>query len=171
MDSITQRYGIMQDLMVKAFECDMTRIFDFMIGHECMNVGFTGVPSATWHDYSHKGDASATYSELNQVLAYNFQKYVELVQKLKAVKDAAGVPLLDNTLLVFHTGFGDGTNHQPVNMHFFLAGKGAGKFRPGLAPQRVNGDVGDLWLTIARAHGSTRTSFGNGKNVISNILA
>jgi hypothetical protein len=121
--------------------------------------------TSDWHSYSHND-----YGAHRRVLAWHFERYRELIAKLKARTDAGGVPLLDTSLLAFFSGQGDSGSHADYHLQAFLAGKGNGRYRTGLTHDYRNGrDLGDLWLMILRDFGVDRATFGKGSKVMSEI--
>ena len=97
------------------------------------------------------------------MLTWHFERYRDLITKLKTRTDASGAPLLNSTLLAFFSGQGDAGSHADYNMQMFLAGRGGGRYKTGLTQDYRNSrDVGDVWLTILRDFGIDRPSFGKG---------
>ncbi len=160
------RYGILQDLVVKAFECDLTRVVPFMVGHETLISTYAGADlTSDWHSYSHNN-----YGAHRRVLDWHFERYKDLITKLKSKTDINGAPLLDSTLLAFFSGQGDAGSHAKYNMQMFLAGKGGGRYKTGLVQDYRNSrDVGDMWLGILRDFGVDRMTFGKGSKPMSEI--
>jgi hypothetical protein len=166
IDTYPTRYGLLQDLIVKAFECDLTRVVPFMIGHETLESTYAGADlTSDWHSYSHND-----YAGHRKILAFHFARFRELITKLKSKTDALGAHLLDSTLLTLFSGQGDAGSHADYNMQMFMAGKGGGRYKTGITyDYKNNRDIGDVWLTILRDFGVARTSFGKGNKVLNEI--
>ena len=167
-----KRLGVMQDLMVKAFQCDITRVFDFMAATE---FGWTDYvsgsePGYLWHDYSH-GEGSG-FTMHAKVVEFHFARMVELMNKFKAVKNPDGTNLLDSSLIVFHSLFADGLTHSSQNLHFGFAGKAGGRFKTGQNLNLSSADIGDVWLTIMKEFGVKQNTYGEvGKTILNQLKA
>ena len=113
----------MIDLMVLAFEIDLTRVCNYMLVRED-NLGI-GTHFATTlfnfpdqHRMSHCKD-EATYKKWAQYDRFLSTQFNYLLDRLKETKDEHG-PLLNNTLVLY--GSSTSTNHDAINYPTILAG-------------------------------------------------
>ncbi len=156
------RVSLMNDLMVLAFQCDLTRVITFMLGNAGDNraFDFLGVPEQH-HDLSHHmGDASKI-AKLAIIDTWEVQQLADLLTKMKAVMEPDGT-LLDNSLVFFSSEIEDGNSHSHLNLPIILAGKGGGAVRPG-RHVRYSGDppVANLFISMLASVGVNVTSFGD----------
>ncbi len=83
----------------------------------------------------------------------------KFLSQLENVSDSEGRPLLDSTTVLLGTGMGDSSRHENLNLPTLVAGgvmKSVGHMR-----HDPNGStrLGDLFLSIERAHGVENSSF------------
>jgi len=152
----------MSDLMVLAFQCDVTRFTTFMLGNagSGRSYDFIGV-SGGHHDLSHhQGDATKLAS-LTTIDRWEVEQFAYLLGRMQAV-DEGGESLLDHSVVFFSSEIEDGDTHAHDNMPILLAGGGSGAFNPG-RHVRFGGQpsVGNLFVSILQAFGLPDASFGD----------
>ena len=120
---------LMADLMVLAFRGDLTRVSTFVFANEGSNRSypFLGVPEGH-HDLSHHGGDAKKQEKIRQINTFHVQQLAYLLGKMKATKEGTGT-LLDNTMLVYGSGIGDGNRHNHDDLPVLLAGGGGGKLK------------------------------------------
>lgn len=163
LDTYVERYDAMHDLMVKAFECDLTRIFQFMVGNETHFPSYVPGISNDWHSYSHDD-----YGGTRSILAWHLGRYKRLVQRLKATVDIDGKTLFDNSTVVFFSAQGDSGSHVVWNLQAFVAGRGGANYKLG-QDFKHEADITSLWLTFMRDHGVVAPSYGKSSNDIAGL--
>jgi hypothetical protein len=119
------------DLMVLAFQADLTRICTFAFANEGSNRSykFIGVPEGH-HDLSHHGGSKEKHEKIAQINKFHLEHLAYLVGKLKKIQEG-GACVLDNTMLVYGGGIGDGNRHNHDELPVLLFGKGGGSLHPG----------------------------------------
>jgi hypothetical protein len=153
--------------LVQALACDVTRTaaLNFWNGDDAGFVtefapATSPYISANWHSSVHiegPGPASLT-------TGFNFYSkyFTKLVQRLAAVQDTDGSRMLDNTLVLWVSDLGYGSQHDCWNYPVVLAGlksafpKGQGRHVVG----QVN-SLGDLFAQVLRMPGGNDTTFGS----------
>lgn len=89
------------------------------------------------------------------------RQFTSLVQRLAAIEDVDGRRLLDNTLVLWTSELGYGSEHRTCDLPFVLAGLGdafaRGQGRHLVEPRRT---TGDLYAQVLRMLGGSDTSFG-----------
>src|SRR5262245_39910293 len=132
---IPKDYGdhlkIMADLMVLAFQGDLTRIGTFVFANEGSNRSYAaiGVPEGH-HDLSHHGGDKAKLEKIRKSNTFHTTQLANLVGKMQAVKEGGGT-MLDNVMLVYGSGIGDGNRHNHDDLPILFIGNGGGKFKTG----------------------------------------
>ncbi|WP_437896974.1 DUF1552 domain-containing protein [Sorangium sp. So ce124] len=111
------------DLLVGAFACDITRVGAIQWGSDqAMNVDL--------QDIGLKGDehgamihtGAPAHLDLIKLEKWLSQRFVDLINKLKAIPEADGSgTLFDNTLIAWCRDMGDSPNHNQNEMKFVLA--------------------------------------------------
>jgi hypothetical protein len=153
---------------VMALACDLTRTISID-----MNVtqdprfpwqyfGDTAAATAgfsNWHDMVHLGQVTAI-----DRLAAGFRFYAEvlarLLDRLSEVDDGAGTKLIDNTLVLWMSDFGNGGQHRVVDIPVVLAGL-RGRLIGNQYLRFPRHTTGDLFATVLNSLGETDTTFGN----------
>lgn len=159
--SYPEHVGLMQDLLVLAFQCDLTRISTFMLGEAASNqtYDFIGVPGSHHATSHHQGQAQLI-ADLVRIGAWEVDRFAELVAKLADTPDADG-SLLDSTLVYWSSEIQDGNDHTHRALPVLLAGRGNGVHTPG-RHLVFPGDrpIADLYLWMLQGFGVDADTFG-----------
>lgn len=117
---------LMFDLLVVAFQTDLTRVSTFMIAREGSNRTYReiGIPDAH-HALTHHRGNSEWIDEVARINAYHVQQFGYLIGKLKSTPDG-DANLLDHTVLVYGSGLSDGNRHDHADLPVLVAGGGLG---------------------------------------------
>ncbi len=131
-ESYEEHIRTMFDLLVLAFQTDTTRISTFMLAHDGSNRSFPeiGVPDAH-HYLSHHENDPQKLEKIAKIDQFYLRQFGYFLDKMKSVKEADGKTLLDNSMIVFGGGIGDGDRHNHDNLPILMAGRGAGTLTPG----------------------------------------
>jgi hypothetical protein len=123
--------SLMYDLAALAYQADITRVVSFQLGREqsSQTYPFIGVPEAD-HATSHHGNDPGKILTRTKVNTYHMQLYARFLERLQATPDGDGT-LLDQSLLLYGSGMGNGNVHSPHNLPLMLAGGGCGELRGG----------------------------------------
>lgn len=121
-DSFDTHVRLMIDLQILAMQADMTRVATFMTGREISNRTYPeiGVPDSH-HMLSHHGNDPAKMAKLAQINAYHMGYFAYLLRRLKETKDGDG-SLLDRTLVIRGSAFGDSNTHDHMDLPIIVAG-------------------------------------------------
>ena len=130
-DSYEEHIRTMFDLMVLAFQTDTTRLSTFMLAHDGSNRSFPelGVPDAH-HSLSHHQNDPQKLAKIAKIDQFYLRQFGYFLDKMKAVKEGEST-LLDNSMIVFGGGIGDGNRHNHDNLPILLAGRAGGTLTPG----------------------------------------
>lgn len=163
--------GLMQDLMVLAFQCDATRVITFMLGNAASgrSYDFIGVTGAH-HELSHHQDDAAKQASLQTIDTWEVEQFAALLAKLKAI-DEGGTSLLDSTAAFFSSEIEDGDSHSHYNLPVLVAGKLGGALRPGRHVRYPNDEpLANLFTSILRGLGVANDKFGlDGTGPLANL--
>jgi hypothetical protein len=78
--------------------------------------------------------------------------------------------MLDNSIVTYGAGMGDGATHQYYDMPLIVAGKAQGQIKQGRFIQCKSGTLNsNMWLTIAQLMGVKMNSFADSSGVISDL--
>lgn len=161
----------MNDIMVMAFQCDLTRIATYMLssglsGRQYSHLGI----SSGHHSISHHGGLQSNYDLLQKIDKYHMEEVSYLVQKLKATKDIQGNNLLDSTVVYYSSEISDGNYHNHDNLPILLFGKCNGRFKTGRHIKYTNRpQLASLYLNMLEAVGAPQASFGNSSTKLTDL--
>ncbi|MBZ4417342.1 DUF1552 domain-containing protein [Myxococcus sp. RHST-1-4] len=152
---------LMCDLIVKAFECDATRVATLMLGMCVSPMTFTVNGRTVSHhgDASHHGNDPVKMAAKVEIDRWQVARLARLVQRLKAVPEGTGT-LLDNTAVFYSSDISHSDWHNHYDMPVILAGGAGGAFRPGRHLRAKDKRCGDVLLSILQAFGIPRGNFG-----------
>jgi len=113
---------LMLDLMVLAFQTDMTRVSTFMLGAEMTTMAYPeiGVPDPYHPLTHHQGDVSKI-EKAAMINTYQTSKFSYLLEKLRSTPDGDG-SLLDHSIITYGGGLGDANLHLPTELPIVLVG-------------------------------------------------
>jgi hypothetical protein len=183
-----QKANLFADLMVLAFQCDLTRVQTFMLtgsqsyrsysnllkygGPVANSLGIKGqnLENKAHHDLSHHQGNKKSQAGLEEINRHEVNIYGNLLRKLKNAKDVTGKPLLDSSIVFMSNEISDGDMHNHNNMPVIIGGKGNGAITTGRAvvygdatPSRgragpTNSRFSELFISIAQAMGATNVT-------------
>ena len=162
---ITDHVHLMCDVMVKAFECDRTRVISFMLGNAGSNraYGFLGYPNGH-HQYSHHNSDPANYAALQAIDTWEVEQLAYLLQRMAGVVKPEGGTLLDDAMVYFSSEIEDGNAHRHSNLPVLLAGRGGGSIVPGRHLLHDGVPMSNLFLSMLQELGVPVTAFGDDSN-------
>jgi len=167
-DNIDDHLTVTYDLMLLAFQADISRVFTFMVAHEGSGRSYAhiGIPEPH-HPVSHHGDTPEGIAKYVKLTTYHVSKLAEFVGKLQETKDGDGT-LLDRSLLYFGSGMGNGNAHDRNNPPVLLMGGANGRLKGNrhiVVPDKQ--PTANLLLAMADLAGSDVESIGHSTGKIS----
>jgi len=122
---------LMYDLQALGFQADITRVFTMIVCRELSPRTYPqiGVPDQH-HPCSHHRNDPDLIVKKAKIDAYHVQLLAYFLQKLQATQDGDG-SLLDQSLILYGGGMGDGNLHRHSNLPCLMAGKLGGQFQTG----------------------------------------
>jgi hypothetical protein len=161
------------DLMLLALQMGITNVCTFMIGPERWDASLLYedvFPKPVQHHnmtHNQKGDG---YKELQKIDIFHMEQYAYVLSRMKSIKEADGSSLLDNSLVTYGAGLGDGATHQYYDLPLIVAGKAQGQIKQGRFIQCKSGTLNsNMWLTIAQLMGLEMDNFADSNGVISDL--
>ncbi|MGI9444203.1 MAG: DUF1552 domain-containing protein [Rubripirellula sp.] len=164
---------LMGDLMIVALQTGLTNVATFMIGPERWDTPFMFDSlfdkPRSHHQMSH--NQTTSIDDLMRVDRFHMEQYFYILNRMDAIKEADGSSLLDNSLVTYGSGLGDGSTHQYNDLPIVVAGGG----RRVKSGQHINMPEGtplaNLWLTQAQLMGMEVDEFADSRGVIDSLLA
>jgi hypothetical protein len=167
-DDIETHIKLMYDLMVLAWQTEITRVSTFMLAKELSNAVYprSGVRDS-FHILSHHSnseDNKARFAVLNR---YHVGLFAYFLDKLQAVPDGDGT-LLDHSLVLYGSGMSDGNAHDHDPLPVVLAGRAGGALegnRHLVQPPQT--PMSNLLLALLEKLGCPEESFGDSTSRLS----
>ena len=117
--------GLMFDLQLLAYQCDLTRVSTFMLGRELTGRTYPelGVLEAH-HPLSHHSHDPLKIAAITKINTFHTSLFAAYLKKLRSTPDGDG-SLLDHVMIVYGSGMSDGNSHNLNNVPLLLVGGGA----------------------------------------------
>jgi hypothetical protein len=111
------------DLMVLAFQTDVTRVATFSLGGEgdAFSIPEIGITESR-HQLSHHGGDPGYMEKLTKYDTFAIEQFSYFLTRLAETKDLGGKPLLGSTMALFGSGMCYGHSHGNANLPLVLAG-------------------------------------------------
>ena len=125
-ETFEEHAKLMADLMVIAWQTDMTRVITFMMAREGSNRSYReiGVPDGH-HSVTHHQNDPVKIAKTQKIDEHHVKSFAYLVKRLNETQDGDGT-LLDHTLLLYGSSIRDGNVHDHHDLPLVLVGgKGA----------------------------------------------
>ena len=114
---------LMGDLLAVALQTDMTRVASWMFANEGSDRSYQMIEVAEGHHSlsHHQGDVEKQ-AKIAKINRYHMEQFAHFLGRLESVREADGTTLLDNTMIVYGSGLGDGNRHNHDDLPIILAG-------------------------------------------------
>jgi hypothetical protein len=111
------------DLMVLAFQTDVSRVATFSLGGEgdAFAIPEIGITESR-HQLSHHGGDAGYIEKLTNYDTFAIEQFSYFLTRLAESKDLDGKPLLNSTMALFGSGMCYGHSHGNANLPLVLAG-------------------------------------------------
>ncbi len=153
---------MMYDLQALGFQADITRVFTMIVCRElsARTYGNIGVPDGV-HVCSHHRDDPSLIAKKAKIDAYHIELLAYFLQKLQSAQDGDGT-LLDQSLILYGGGMGDGNLHRHNNLPTLMAGKLGGQFDTGRhIAYKLDTPMSNLLVTILNKAGVNCDAIGD----------
>jgi hypothetical protein len=161
---------LMCDLMVLAFQTDVTRICTFMFAKEGSNIQYRKVGiTEGHHDISHHQNNQTKKDKLKKINTFHIEQLAYLMDRLKAIREGDGT-LLDNCMIGYGSAIADSNRHTHHDLPVVLMGKGGGSIRTGRHvrwPRET--PINNLWLAMLERFGTRIESLGDSTGVLTGL--
>ncbi|MCH2202553.1 MAG: DUF1552 domain-containing protein [Fuerstiella sp.] len=153
---------LMMDMMVLAFQTDSTRTISFMIGNGSDNRAYPQIGiSEGHHNLSHHIGDKKKHAKISRINRHYITNLAYLLNRLKSIPEADST-LLDNSMILYGCAFGDGNDHDPMDLPILIAGSGGGTIDTGrhvrCAPETP---LSNLYLSMLDRVGVPVERFGD----------
>lgn len=111
------------DLMVLAFQTDVTRVATFSLGGEGQAIAIPEIGiTESRHQLSHHGGDMDYMEKLTNYDTFAIEQFSYFLTRLEETKDLDGKSLLGSTMSLFGSGMSYGHSHGNANLPLVLAG-------------------------------------------------
>jgi hypothetical protein len=167
---LTEHIRLMCDLMVLAFQTDVTRISTLMFGREGSEQKYRMVGvNEGHHTVSHHQNKPDNLAKLKAISIYQMQQFAYLLKKMKSVKEGEGT-LLDNTMLVFGSAIADPNRHAHEELPIILAGRAGGAIKSGrYIRYEENTPLNNLWMSMLDRFGAPAERIGDSTGLLGQL--
>ena len=165
--SFPEHARLMFDLLVLAYQSDLTRVATFMIGREFSGHTYPeiGVREAH-HPLSHHRHDPQKLATLTTISTHHAAQFAYYLDRLRSTPDGDG-SLLDHITLVYGAGMSDGNAHSPDNLPIVLAGGGTGTLQGGRHLRVADGTpLENLHVTLLNTLGVPVERFGESTGML-----
>ncbi len=140
---------LMADLLVLAFQTDSTRVATFVLANESSNRAYPQIEvSDGHHDLSHHGNNKEKQAKIAKINRFHMEQFAYLLERMKSIREGERT-LLDNSMLVYGSGIGDGNRHNHDKLPVVLLGKGGGTIQTGRhIKYEQETPLNNLWLSM-----------------------
>ena len=161
------------DLMLLALRMGITNICTFMIGPERWDATllYEGVfdKPVQHHTMTHNQKVDGD-KDLQKLDIFHVEQYAYVLKRMKEIKESDGTSLLDNSLVAYGAGLGDGATHQFYDLPMIVAGRAQGQIKQGRLVRCKSGTLNsNLWLTMAQLMGLKIDTYADSTGVISDL--
>ena len=140
---------LMMDLIVLAFQTDVTRVVTFTLANEGSNKSYPAVNVTDGHHYlsHHRGDEEKV-AKIRKIDIFHTQQLAYFLEKLAATPEADG-SLLDHSMILYGSGNADGNRHSHHDLPILLSGGGCGTLKSGRHIRySKETPLNNLWLSM-----------------------
>jgi hypothetical protein len=152
----------MFDLMLVAYQADLTRVCTFLVGREKSVRPYPEIGIAeAHHAVSHHQMRADLLERLSKINTHHMELFARFLEKMKATPEGDGT-LLDNSLIIYGAGMSNSNAHTPRDLPIAVVGGGGGLVRGGRHLQMPAGvPLANLHLTILDKMGVPVDHLGN----------
>jgi hypothetical protein len=163
---------LLLDVMALAFQSDTTRVSTLMMGNSVSNQNFAWLDGVTGshHSISHHQNEADKMREYQLINRWHVEQYGYLLRKLQGMQEGEKT-VLDNSMILFGSGFRDGQQHDPHNLPIVVAGRAGGRLDTG--QHLVYGEdspLANLYVSMLEAFGAPIERFADSTAPLAGVL-
>lgn len=122
---------LMMDLVLIAYQADLTRVVTFMLAREGSNRSYREIDVADGHHSCthHQGDPDKI-DKVVRINTHHVNQFAYFIDRLRSTPDGDG-SLLDHSLILYGSSLSDGNRHLHTDLPVALVGGGGGQIKGG----------------------------------------
>lgn len=162
---------LMLDMIVMAFQCDLTRVATFAYEHTTTEIQhtFLGVTPGYHSGVTHHNNQPVALANYTTCNSWFVSQYVYALQAMDKIPDGSST-MLDNAVTMHFSELSDGNSHSNANLPMLISGTAGGKLQTGRVVAG-SGPNEQVHLAILQALGVPATSFGRAKAPLAGLLS
>jgi hypothetical protein len=182
LETMWRRATAMNDLVVMALQCDVTRLITYMLDNSRSDLNYSwlhnpdGSRVAAWHAETHveSPDYASNPPGFRAITSWMCRVVADLVRKLDAVPDGERT-LLDNSVVLFGSDVHN-ADHAMFDLPLIIFGSGGGVFKQNALIKFTESipdmrQLRDLYFTLLHQYFAIPvTSFGDDVRGVQNAL-
>jgi hypothetical protein len=161
-DSFDEHVHLMMDLMVTAFQTDLTRVVSFKLARDASSRLYpnSGVDEG-FHPSSHHQENAEKVRLFQKINTYHVSMVPYLLEMLKSLQEG-DQNLLQRSLVIYGSPMGDSNLHNHRRLPLFLAGHANGELRGNLHIAAASDTpMANVWLSVLQKLGVDKDGFGD----------
>jgi hypothetical protein len=148
-DNYSEHLRLMCDMLVLAFQADVTRVATFVFANESSNKSYPDLGvNEGHHELSHHGRDPEKIRKVRLINQFHVGQLAYLLKRLKGIREGDGT-LLDHCMIAYGSGNSDGDRHNHDDLPILLAGGGGGTITTGRHVRfKDETPVANLWASL-----------------------
>jgi hypothetical protein len=169
LDDFDKQVDLLFDLIVLAFQADLTRVASFIMVAEGTNQTYNhiGVPDS-FHPVSHHANDLERLNKLVKIQTWHMDRFAAFLKKLSETRDGDG-SLLDHSIFLYGSNMSNSDQHNNFPLPIVVVGGGNGKMKQGgqhiVLPDRT--PLANVHLTLLNKFGVEQDKFADSTGIIS----
>ncbi len=167
IEQLSDVASVMHDLIVLAFQCDITRVASVLFAEPAALTVYNAIGQVdNFHNLTHSPSSSVQNGDVHEGVIYAMERFADLLVKLKNTEDGVnGGNLLDSSAIFCGSDCSEGQSHSISAQPMIIAGGANGKLvNPGIHYASPSGEnPSDALLTLLQCFDDTQTSLGDGQ--------
>jgi hypothetical protein len=171
-ESFVDHFKLMADLLVIAFQADLTRISSLVLGVEGSRRSYPEIGIMDEHHaISHHKNIPSRMAQQASIGHFHIQQFAYFLNRLKSIKEGNGT-LLDHSMVLYGGGCKEGNIHSHFDLPVLLAGKGGGTLTPGRQLHfETMTPIANLYVSMLNRVGIPAKSFGDSTGPLEGLSA
>jgi hypothetical protein len=150
-----------------ALQTDSTRCISLLLWSHAERPDLPGI-TMTHHDASHHGQEESKIKQLAIVEDAEMRVFADFLKEMKTVDDG-GIPLLDNTMVLFASNLGNASAHTSDNLPVILAGGGVKHVGHMAFDRKNNQPLSNLFVRMLQWMGIEKDRFGSSTSTLTRV--
>ncbi|MEM9193185.1 MAG: DUF1552 domain-containing protein [Myxococcota bacterium] len=154
---LIQKTEMMAELLALAMECNLSRVFSFMLTAPASTHSFTNLGV---RDGMHKTCHDGHWNRVRDITQYHMEAFAAFLDKFAERPQMTGGTLLDRACIFGTSEYGEGWKHGTRELPAVLAGTACGRLNAGVHFREERGNLSRAHVTVLRSLGIDTPSYG-----------